>query len=209
MMPPVALSRRAVLTATALALVAAPRAFAASPVRLPLRVLYARVEDGGFARLTHKETLAWSQFSLRLGGLVSRLEPMPAMSRLLPGPSPADTGAACVLMARKAAADLGLDGAILYATDPLKPRKPHKSVLHNLRPSTWFDHQAYGEAHVLGLDSGAPLISVASDGPKPSLSPFDRGKSEDAALDRLLAALEDRLRTLRAEAYPYEQSIAD
>lgn len=201
----VSLSRRALLAAT-FALTSLPKAFAGQPLRLPMRALYARVDQEGFARVHQDEMLQWSRFAARLGGLVARIEPMPPPPRLLPAPAAADTGAACVLVARKTAADMGLDYVLLYST-AAEPRSA--SPLHVLHPSNWAGARALGEAHLLGLDTGSPLISVASEGSSPARNPLNRGKSREVALDRLLHGLEDRLRTLRSELYPYPTTIAD
>ncbi|MEZ5937742.1 MAG: hypothetical protein R3C52_05930 [Hyphomonadaceae bacterium] len=210
------ITRRTALGGLAWTLAAAAPAFAAPAVRLPLRALYARVGPDGFVTIGSDEQDVWNALGARVGGLIADLRPLQPDYRLAAHAPESDGGAACAMIARTMAMQAGLDYAIIYATQSGRKSFSHKANWLSkgfaaVRSSLTPYGPAIGEAHVLGLDTGEALISVSADAPpRSALNPFDNHRRpQNEALDRLLIALEDKLRADTAAAFRREASIAD
>jgi hypothetical protein len=210
------MTRRAALLLAGFGL-AAPAAFAAPRLRFPLRLAYARLTPAGFIHIRSAEQEAWSAMQLRLGGLIDTIEPIQPDAMLGAKAPELDGGASCALVGRKLAADLGSDYVILYATqDGRKVHEPGgggwlRKTFASLRAEYGKYDRATGEAHLLDVAGGAPLISATADAePRSSLNLFDNNRRpERETLVSLTEAVERRLQSLARADYAAQRSIAD
>jgi hypothetical protein len=194
----------------------APRALAAPGLAFPLRLAYVRVTPEGFAPALTEDKLAWSALQTRTGALIDEIEPL-QFHRMLGVEAPElDGGAACALAARKLAADAGFDHVLLYATDGGKRAYAAKDNwfsrgFASLRSNYGWRDRATGEAHLLDVAGGAPLLSATSDAvAKSPLNPFDNFRNpERESLVSLTEAVERRLQLAARAGFEAQRSIAD
>jgi hypothetical protein len=208
------LSRRGILAALVGAGVT-PAAFAAPGFGFPLRMAYARVGPDGFVQLRADEQRYWSELQTRIGGLIETLEPIQPANMLGAGPEVSDT-ASCAMVARQVAFRAGLTHVVLYATqDGRRTYKYNEAWLSEtfarFRSEYLKYGRAVGEAHVLDVSGGPPIVSVTADAaPRNPLDPFDNHRNpERETLAGLTAALERRLQNLARVDYAAQASIAD
>lgn len=216
----VSLTRRALLALAGVGL-AAPAAFAApapavSRLRFPLRLAYARMNPEGFIAIRSDEQEAWSTLQTRLGGLIDAIEPIQPGSLLGATAPEVDGGASCALAGRKLAADMGFDYVILYATQD--GRKTYASgggwlrkTFASLRSEYGGYDRASGEAHLLAVAGGAPVLSASADAaPRSAFNLFDNNRNpERETLAQLTQAVERRLQAMARADYAAQRSIAD
>lgn len=210
-------TRRAALALGLGALAAglAPPALATPRLGFPLRRGLVRVGPEGFIPLGSGEQTAWSGLAARLGGLADAIVPLQRSSLLFPSQTAVRGGPSCALVARKLAASAGFEQVILYATDDGR-----KTTTAN---GDWLagffafldarfgkDHRATGEAHILDIAGGEPVISAFADAaPRDKLDVLGpRRKPVREVLDRLIDDLESRIMRLAASAYEQSRSIA-
>lgn len=194
----------------------APQALAAPNVSFPLRIAYARVSPAGFVHIRSDEQARWTHLGQRLGGLADLLAPMQPGDMLGGGLPKIDGGANCALVARQVAMKAGYNQVILYAT--------HDGQQTYAPPEGWFgetfawlqgefdkDGRASGEAHLLDVGGGAPLVSAQADAaPRDPFNLFDGGRNpERETLEALIGTLELRLNDMARLAYESQRSIAD
>lgn len=191
------LTRRAAL-ALAGALVVAPTAFAAGPVSFPLRLAYARISRRGFIHIASKEQTVWRALQTRTGALIEELLPLQPADMLGVRAPELDGGASCALVARRMAMDAGFDFVVLYATHDGKDGRGWLNL--------GGDGRAEGEAHVLDVAGGAPVISVMADARPRGLF---GGHPERETLVALTQGIERRLQAMAAKVFAEQQSIAD
>ena len=208
------LSRRGILAAFVGAGVT-PAALAAPAFGFPLRMAYARVGPDGFVPLRAEEQRYWSELQTRIGGLIETLEPIQPANMLDAGPEVSDT-ASCAMVARQIAFRAGLTHVVLYATqDGRRSYKYNEAWLSETFAKFRSEYMKYdravGEAHVLDVGGGPPIVSVTADAaPRNPLDPFDNHRNpERETLAGLTAALERRLQNLARADYAAQASIAD
>jgi hypothetical protein len=209
------LTRRGLAPALA-ALLLAPRALAAPAPVFPMRIGYARVGPEGFLYLRSTEQQAWARLQTRVGGLIDRLEPMQPSDMLGASAPVLDGGASCALVARQMATDAGYSHVILYATqDGRRLHEYDDNWVSNAFKKFDSEHMKYnratGEAHLLDVGGGQPIVSVSTDAaPRDPLNLFDNNRNpEGEALAELTVELERRLQTLARAGYDAARSIAD
>ncbi len=159
-------ARRSVMTALG-GLVFTPTAFALAPpmLRLPASFLYVRVDKFGEAGIGQVDHQAWRMFASRLGGLVTRIEPI-APTKLLMSHAPEfDGGGAAVLSARTIGAQAGYDYIIIYGHTNASEIQPEKSVV---------DAEPNAYARQTRSKSGVKWImsKFSKDKPKPTKTIF-------------------------------------
>jgi hypothetical protein len=208
------LSRRGILAALVGAGVT-PAAFAAPGFGFPLRMAYARIGPDGFVQLRADEQRYWSELQTRIGGLIETLEPIQAANMLDAGPEVSGT-ASCAMVARQIAFRAGLTHVVLYATqDGRRSYKYNEAWLSEtfakFRSEYLKYDRAVGEAHILDVGGGPPIVSVTADAPpRNPLDPFDNHRNpERETLASLTTALERRLQNLARVDYAAQASIAD
>lgn len=216
--PPV-LSRRSALRLGLCGLGAAaidPQALAAPAVSFPLRIAYARVAPTGFVHVRSGEQQPWTRMATRLGGLIDSLAPLQPADMLGGGLPKVEGAASCALIARQMAANAGYDHVILYAThDGQHPPQRYDNwfseTFANLTSNLQKDGRATGEAHLLSMAGGPPLMSAHADAqPRDPLNLFDGVRNpEREVLEALTQAFERRLQDLARRALESERSIAD
>jgi hypothetical protein len=197
------------------ALALTPRALAAPALRWPLRLAYARVDQKGFLHIRSDEQLAWIELQTRLGRLMETLQPLQPENMFGAPTLQVEGGPNCAMVARQMAAASGFDQLILYATHD--GQKTHATegnwfsdVFASLQGALGRDGRATGEAHLLDVSGGAPLVTVTADaGPRDPLNLFDNTRNpERETLKGLTLALERRFQDLAREAYASQRSIA-
>jgi hypothetical protein len=213
------LTRRAALALGGLGLttlVVTPAAFAAPGLHFPLKLAYGRIGPDGFIAIRTDEQVAWTAMQMRLGGLIAALEPIQPGGMLGAQPPEVDGGASCALAGRKLAADLGFDYVVLYATQD--GRKDFKTgggwlrkTFSSLRSEYGKYDRARGEAHLLSVAGGAPLISTTADAdPRSPFNLFDNNRNpERETLTTLTRNIEGRLQDLARTDYAAQRSIGD
>jgi hypothetical protein len=208
------LSRRSMIAALVGAGVT-PAAFAAPGFGFPLRVAYARVGPDGFVQLRVDEQRYWNELQIRMGGLIETLEPIQPGNMLDAGPEVSDT-ASCAMVARQIAFRAGLTHVLLYATqDGRRSHKYNEDWLSETFASFRSEYMKYGravgEAHILDVGGGPPIVSVTADAPpRNPFDPFDNHRNpERETLAGLTAALERRLQHLSRTDFSAQASIAD
>lgn len=204
------LNRRAFLALAGLIAIA-PRAFAAGRITFPLRIAYARIGPAGFAPIRSVEQMQWTALQTRTGRLIEALEPQQPTSILSPKAPEIDGGASCALAARTMAAEAGFSHVILYAIDdghePKKKTGWIQGCFASLRGAFSPGRATLGEAHLLSVDGGAPLISATADAPPRGLL-SSRSPARET-LDALTRDLERRLQDAARAAFDAQHSIAD
>ncbi len=218
---PASQTRRSVLSGAfaaatcATALGAAP-AHAATRLGYPLGLLYARIGPDGFERIDSDEQALWSSMSLRLGALISRIEPIQRYSMLTNNPPSTDSETGSVLIARQLASDAGLDHVLLYSShDGTRTYTTYSNWLAKayagLRTTLGPREDAIAEAHILSVHGGPPLISLSLDAPARSrLNPHAlRPDPHQQAMTRLADAIEADIRADASDAFRAQASIAD
>jgi hypothetical protein len=151
-----------------------------------------------------------------MSGLVDALAPMQPGDMLGGGLPKIEGGANCAMVARQAAMKSGYNQVILYST--------HDGQQIYAPPQGWFgdtfawlqgefdkDGRASGEAHLLDVGGGMPLVSAHADAPpRDPLNLFDGGRNpEREALDNLIRAMELRFGDMARLADESQRSIAD
>ncbi|MDZ4759512.1 MAG: hypothetical protein SGJ21_00375 [Alphaproteobacteria bacterium] len=207
-------SRRMFAFGLAGAALVAPRAAAAPELTFPLRIAFARIGPRGFAAIRSRESAIWTAMQVRLGGLIEDIAPLQSHGLLGIAAPETDGGASCVLAARTMAADAGFDQVLIYATDsgtgPAGRNRWLSRAFASLRASVLAPRPTTGEAHLLDIGGGHPLLSATSDAaPLSPLNLFDGYSPESAALNGLAQALEHRLQAAARPHYAAEASIAD
>lgn len=213
------ITRRAALRLGAIGLgglALAPAALGQGVSRWPLRLAYARVSPGGFIRIRGDEQTAWSNLQTRLGGLIETIQPMQP-SDMMGMRAPQVEGAAnCAMVARQMASAAGFSHVILYATHD--GQHTYKSdggwfsdIFTGLQSDLDKDGRASGEAHLLDIAGGMPLVSVTADAkPRDPLNLFDGHRNpERETLASLTQSMERRLQDMARAAYENSRSIAD
>lgn len=213
-------TRRAILAgacaAGALAPYAAPPAHAAPRLGYPLRILYARIGPNGFERIDTEEQALWSSMSVRLGGLIDRLEPIQRYSMLANDPPAMDSETGNILIARQIATDAHLDHILLYSShDGSRAYRSYSNWLSRayagLRTNLGPHDDAIAEAHIISAAGGPPVVSLSVDAPpRTRLNPFDwRRNPEGQAMLWLATAVEDRIQSDARAVFAAQTSIAD
>lgn len=209
------LSRRAAFGLIGLCLTQRP-AWAESRLRLPLRLAYMRMDTQGFVFISSHEQSLWRALQGRLGGLIEEIRPIQPGNRLGIKAPETDSGASCALAARALALEAGFDRVMLYGA--LSGRRSYEAEgngLSRMFASLRSEHGPYdpatGEAHLLHVDGGAPLLSLRTDAAPASLLDRVTGarRPEDEALSGLMDGFEQRVLDLARGAYLSERSIAD
>lgn len=205
------LTRRS-LIAGAAALAAAPQAFAAEQLAFPLRLACARLGPQGFIHMRGDDLQAWETLAVRTGGLIAEIEPLQPSSMLGARAPALDGGASCALAARRMATDAGFELVILYAVDA-NGHGGKDGWLNDCFASVRAagGHGAVGEAHLLSIDGGAPLVSATAEARGKSwLNPLSYGRHpERDTLAALTASLERRIQSRAARQFELHRSIAD
>lgn len=127
-------------------------AFAAPPVlRLPAAMLYMKLDLNGMTMPPAHDRLLWQQMSMNLGGIITRIEPMPK-NRLMGHMDDIDGAGAAILNARTLAKQAGYDFIIVYGvlpeaseeeiTEAGKPRRiKDRSIIAGVRRRlTFWEH---------------------------------------------------------------------
>lgn len=212
------LTRRAALRLGALGLggiALLPLANAQLAMQWPMRLAYARVAPSGFVHIRSDEQSYWTAMQTRLGGLVEALQPIQPRDMLNLAPPQVEGAASCAMVARQMAAAAGFNNVIIYATND--GQRTYKSdgswfqdTFANLRGDIDKDDRASGEALLLDISGGMPLISVTADAkPRDPLNLFDGGRNpERETLAQLTASLERRLQDMARPALEAQRSIA-
>ncbi len=213
------LTRRAALRLGALGLgsLALPLAgHAQTPMQWPMRLAYARVSPEGFVQIRSDEQSYWNAMQTRLGGLVETLQPIQPRDMLNLAAPQVEGAASCAMVARQMAAAAGFNNVIIYATDDGQRYYEHDSswfqtTFAALRADIDKDDRASGEALLLDISGGMPLVSVTADvKPRDPLNLFDGGRNpERETLAQLTANLERRLQDMARVAFEAQRSIAD
>ncbi len=209
------LTRRSALAALGAAAIAPP-VMAAPGLSWPLRIAYARVAPGGFVHIRSDEQQPWTRMATRLGGLVDIVAPLQPTDMLGGGLPKIEGAANCALIARQLAANAGYGHVIIYATHDGQRRSEaydnwFSETFANLTANLQKDGRATGEAHLLSIDGGMPLMSAHADArPRDPLNLFDGGRNpERETLTGLTEAFERRLQDLAGRALQDQRSIAD
>jgi hypothetical protein len=194
----------------------APQALAQSRVSWPLRLAYARVSPDGFTHIRGDEQSAWSGMQTRLGGLIDAIQPIQPQDMIGMAAPKIEGAANCAMVARQLASNAGFNYVILYAT--------HDGQKHYPSDGGWFsdlfasmqsdidkDNRATGEALLLDVGGGMPLVTVNADArPRDPLNLFDGGRNpERETLAGLTQGMERRLQDMARAAYDSQRSIAD
>jgi hypothetical protein len=198
------------------ALAVAPAARAAPLVRFPLRLAYVRVGQQGFVPIRSDEQAVWTGLATRLSGLVDMIAPLQTSSMLAGGAPKVAGGANCAMVARQMAAQAGFEQVILYAThDGQKTYASDGAWYSDLFAGLWSDldkdDRATGEAHLLDIAGGGPLVSATADAaPRDPLNLFDGGRNpERETLAKLVSGIEMQLMSMARAAYEAQRSISD
>jgi hypothetical protein len=210
MAPPLFSRRSALLLAGGLLI--APRALAASGLRFPLTLAYVRVGPKGFMPLRLGEQQAWETMALRTGQLISTIEPLQPTNMLQPAAPELDGGASCALAARRMASDAGFSHVIMYGIDDGKSNAEGwvAQCFASLRSGLGGAGRASGEAHLLDVAGGMPVLSATADAKaRGMLNPFDRRNPAGETLTALTLGVERRLQAMARAEYELHKSIAD
>lgn len=198
------------------AMALAPYAFAGPGMRIPMRIACMRVGPTGFLSIRHDEQGYWSKLQMQLGGLVERMTPVQPADMLGQNLPVVEGGAGCAMVARQAAARWGFSHVILYATHdgqaPQRQSGPWWDDLFAAMSSPFVkDGRAIGEAHLLDIDGGPPVVSASAEAPpRDPLNLFDGGRNpERETLAKLADSLGRSLQELARSAYENQRSIAD
>ena len=210
-------SRRALLaSAIATGVAAGLPARAAPRLAYPIGLLYARIGPNGFQRINTAEQDLWSAMSVRLGGLISRIEPIQRYSMLTNDPPSIDSENSNVLIARQLATEAGLDHVLLYSShDGSRTYTNYKNwaakAYAGIRSSLTMGDDAIAEAHILNTAGGPPIVSRALDAPaRARLNPFDLGRDpEQQVMSRLAHNIEASIQADARIALAGQTSIAD
>lgn len=210
-----ALSRRQVWVALAAGLIIAPAARAAAP-RFPMRLGYLRAGPDGFEHVGSPEQAIWRQFEARMAGLIDEVEPIQPDGLIASPDAPdVDGGPACILAARKLAAEKGFDHLILYSMlDGKRSYDPGHNWLTRtfatLRSDMGAHDRPNGEAYLLGIAGGPPIASATADvHQKELLNPFDLERNPaHETLTALTGDLERQLQRMAASQLAADASIA-
>lgn len=177
--------------------VAASPAHATTQLTYPLGLLYGRIGPEGFERIDTAEQALWSSMAVRLGGLISRIEPLQRFSMLTNDPPALQSENGNVLIARQIALEAGLDHVLLYSSyDGKRTQAAYSNWLSQgyaaVRSSVARHDNAIAEAHVLRVSGGAPILSLSLDAPpKSRFNPFDMHRNpERQVMQRLAEAVE-------------------
>ncbi len=231
-------SRRSVIAASGVSLLLMPKASARSHplLKLPASVVFLRMNEDGAVIPDELDRRIWSQFSLNLGALISRIEPIPH-NNLLPGGA-LETGAgqgSAILSARLAAQNQGYDYLLVYgvvsksegvkyrtkktANPALKLSRHIKSKLPfwdwDYAQESYVETRAshldiMGEAHLLDLKGGAPLASTWAERPKRNT--LARWTSKDTRDDEIVLNLADamqrKIQELSMQNFESQKSIS-
>jgi len=213
------LTRRAALRLGALgfgSIALLPLANAQPAIQWPMRLAYARVAPNGFVQIRGDEQNYWNAMQTRLGGVVETLQPIQPRDMLNLAPPQVEGAASCAMVARQMAAAAGFNNVIIYATND--GQRSYKSdgswfqdTFASLRGDIDKDDRASGEALLLDISGGMPLISVTADAkPRDPLNLFDGGRNpERETLAQLTANFERRLQDMARPALEAQRSIAD
>jgi hypothetical protein len=215
----VTFSRRALVLALAGSAFAAQAARAAPSNTFPGAFAVARLGRQGLVSIGAKEQAEWDAMQLRLGGLVSRIEPLQPFNMLGMAAPENDGGASSAQAARQMAANAGFSFVALYSThDGLRnytvydnwASRAYVSLKRNLGPRD----RAAGEAHLLDVNpdanGGAPVLSIYTDAAsRHPLNVFDGRNVQRDTMRDLTTAMERRLQSLARPAYEAQASIAD
>lgn len=191
------------------------RAFAAPAPLFPMRLAVARMGEGGLLRVSTDHQQIWAAFSSRLGGLVDDIVPVQPTS-LIDLSAPADDGgAACAAQARGIADRLGCGQVILYATADGIRRGPYrgfwiKRAFQHIREAVQINDRALGEAYLLDVAGGAPLVAASSDADRATpLDTLTGRHNEIDTLKLLTVDLERRMQNLAKPLLAAQASRAD
>lgn len=207
-MPDLSLNRRAFLVLGGL-IAAAPAAFAGGRIGFPLRAAYARLGPDGFAPIRTAEQSQWAALQTRTGQLIAQLDPLQPTTMLGQRAPDLDGGASCALAARAMASEAGFDHVILYAIDDGHAKKQGwiGDCFASLRKQSHDRKSALGEAHLLYVGGGSPLLSVTADAPPRGLLSHRSPARE--TLDGLISSLEKRIFDAARSDFDAQRSIAD
>jgi hypothetical protein len=194
---------------------AAGRAAAAPAPVFPLRIAIARMGEGGLMRVPTEHQKIWIAFSTRLGGLVEEIAPVQPSS-LIDLSAPADDGGeTAAAMARGIADRLGCNQVILYATTDGIKRGPYPEpwlnrAFQHIREAVQINDRALGEAYLLNIGGGAPLVSASADADRATpLDTLTGRHNEIDTLKLLTADLERRVQNLAKPLIAAQASRAD
>jgi hypothetical protein len=211
----VTFSRRALALALVGSAFATQAARAAPSHAFPSAFAVARLGKTGLVSISAKEQAEWEAMQLRLGGLVSHIEPLQPSSMLGVIAPENDGGASSVQAARTMAANAGFGFVVLYSTqDGLANYTSYDNWASKaylaLRQSIGPRERARGEAHLLDAATGAPVLSAYTDAaPRNPLNVFDQRNVERDTMRALTSSLERRLQEMARPAYEAQASIAD
>lgn len=212
---PASHTRRIVLKGglAACAAAAAP-AHAAPRLGYPLGLLYGRIGPDGFERIDTAEQALWSSMAVRLGGLVSRIEPIQRFTMLTNDPPALQSENGNVLIARQIALEADLDHLLLYSSyDGRRSYEAYSNWLSQaytaVRTRLSPNDKAIAEAHVLNVSGGPPIMSLSLDAPpKSRFNPFDLHRDpERQVMQRLAKAVERDIQSDAGVALHAETSI--
>lgn len=232
------LSRRAIVSGLCASFLSALPAFARSKplLKLPASIVFLRMDENGAVAPAQEDHTIWSQFSMNLGALISRIEPIPD-NKLLPG-GQLETGngqGSAILSARMAAQNQGYDYLIVYGVVSRgegiqyrknKSKSPIRSFSRNIASKLpfwdWkYTTEAYeekrpshldmlGEAHFLDLKGGAPLASSWAEIPKRSrLEKLTSKDLRDVEIVQLLAdGMQRKVQDLSLQNFHDQRTIS-
>lgn len=232
------LSRRLIL-GSGLGLLSSPIAFARTRplLNLPASVVFLRMNEDGALPPTPHDREMWSQFSMNLGALISRIEPIPH-NNLLPG-GELETGSgkgSAILSARMSAQSQGYDYLIVYGVVSRSESVQYKTK-RTLNPVSKFSRtfrsklplwhwetteepytetranhlDMVGEAHLLDLNGGAPVASSWAELPKRSR--LEKLTTKDTRVTDIIQSLADdlqrKIQDLSIQNFRDQRSISE
>ncbi|MFC7291660.1 hypothetical protein [Hirschia litorea] len=205
-------------------------------LKLPASLVFLRLDENGAVAPSSLERRMWSQFTMNLGALVSRMEPIPHNNLIPGGQLETDLGlGSTILNARLAAQSQGYNYLVVYGVVPknegikYKQKKkvvPSTSFIQNMRHKLAFWDWEYtdtpyienreshmdlmGEVHLLDLNGGAPLASAWAELPKRGL--LTRWTSKDMRDEEIVQILVDgmqrKIQDLSMQNFEDQRSIS-
>ncbi len=217
---PVRFTRRGLALALAGAAIAVQtatvQAARATPVAaFPSSFALARLGKDGIVHIGAKEHAEWEAMQVRLGGLISRIEMLQPSSMLGVIAPENDGGASSIRAARQMAADAGFAFVALYSThDGLRSYTAYNNwaskAYMSLRRALGPRDRATGEAHLLDVNSGLPVLSAYTDASsRHPFNVFDGRNVERDTMRALTSSVERRLQAMARPAFEAQASIAD